>query len=115
MSTSKQATICKPYQSRLRFRITDFDKIPSSAFGVYGLWFKQKCVYIGKAKEQSIPKRLEQHWKGSHNPLLANWISSKGSSLIVAYCDIKELNKIDDFEKYYIKRFQPLTNKILKG
>ncbi len=113
--TTKQTTLCQPYQSRLRFRVKDFDKIPPDAFGVYGLWFQQKCIYIGKAKEQPIPRRLEQHWKGSHNLLLAAWISSKGSNLLVAYSKIKDLDRIDNFEKHCIKRFQPLTNKMLKG
>jgi len=115
MNEAMQTTLSEPYQSRLRFKIKDFDKIPSGAVGVYGLWFKQKCIYIGKAKGQPIAKRLEQHWKGSHNPLLAAWINSEGSNLLIAYSDIKELDKIDDCEKYYIKRFQPLANKTLKG
>ena len=88
----------------------EFSKIPADAYGVYGIWFRRRCIYIGKAKSQPIAKRLEQHWNGTHNPDLADWISAKGPLLNVSYA-ITHKQAIDNFERRHIKRFQPLTNK----
>lgn len=104
--------VCSPYDSQLRFRRTDFDKIPANAFGVYGLWYRRRCIYVGKAEKQSIAKRLEQHWKGAKNPKLAAWVQAKGPELRVAYVATEEQSKISFLEKLYIRRFQPLANEL---
>lgn len=104
--------MCRPYDKQLRFRRSDIDKIPSDAIGVYGLWFGKRCIYVGKAEEQPIAKRLQQHWERTHNPELAAWIQAKGPELRVAYVITEEESKIDALERLYIRRFQPLTNKI---
>ena len=100
-----------PYDNQLAFRKADFDKIPSNAFGIYGLWYRKRCIYIGKAEKQPIAQRLEQHWKGSHNPDVANWVRAKGSKLRVGYVLVEEHSEIDNLEKRYIRQLQPLTNK----
>lgn len=107
--------MCSPYDNQLRFRKADFEKIPASAVGVYGLWYGKRCVYVGKAEDQSIATRLEQHWKGSHNPELAAWVRAKGSELRVAYVVAEEKTTVDSLERLYARRFQPLTNKTLKN
>ena len=104
--------MCRPYDNQLRFRRADFDKIPADAFGVYGLWYRRRCIYVGKAEKQPIAKRLEQHWKGTHNRELEAWVHAKGSDLRVAYLVAEEKSKVSSLEKLYIRRFQPLTNKI---
>ena len=104
--------MCRPYDNQLRFRKADFDKIPANAFGVYGLWYRRRCIYVGKAEDQPIAKRLEQHWKGAHNPKLAAWVQAKASELRFAYLVAKEKSKVSSLEKLYIRRFQPLTNTI---
>ena len=95
----------------MRFRRADFDKIPSNAFGVYGVWFGKRCIYVGKAEDQPIARRLMQHWRGSHNQDFANWVKAKGVGLRVAYLALDDKSKVACFERFYIRRFQPLTNK----
>ena len=104
--------MCRPYDNQLRFRKADFDKIPANAIGVYGLWFNKRCLYVGKAEDQPIAQRLKRHWDATHNPELAAWIQAKGSELRVAYLVADEKSKINALERLYIRRFQPLTNKI---
>lgn len=103
-----------PYENQLIFKKSDLMKVPSGAFGIYGLWFRKRCIYVGKAEKQSIAQRLEQHWKGSHNPNLADWIIAMGSRLSVGYLVVADQSEISDLEKRYIKKFQPLTNRMLK-
>ena len=110
--------MCRPYDNQLRFRKADFDKIPAHGRGVYGLWFKKRCIYVGKAEDQSITERLRQHWNdwpGTHNDDLSSWIRAKGSELRVAFVIAEEKSKVSSLEKFYIRRFQPLTNKIYYG
>lgn len=106
-----RASDWKPQEKHLAFKKADFDKIPSHVFGVYGLWYRKRCIYVGKAEQQPIAQRLEQHWKGSHNDHLADWVTAKGSQLRVRYIPVEELSEIDSIEKRYIKNLQPLTNK----
>ena len=88
-----------------------FQMMPSE---VYGLWFRKRCIYVGKAQEQPIARRLEQHWRGSHNSDLDAWVKAKGAELRVSYRIIRKQSAISDLEEFYIKQFQPLTNKLLK-
>lgn len=101
-----------PYADQIRFRKVDFEKIPRHACGVYGIWFKRRCIYIGKAASQSIWERLLQHWRGSHNPVLSAWIQAKGSELKVSFQVADDVTQINALEKICIHRFQPLTNKV---
>ena len=103
--------MCNPYERQIRFRRADFDKIPPNAFGVYGVWFGKRCLYVGKAENQPIAARLTQHWRSTHNPELADWLSAKGSELRVAYIAVDDKSKIHCMERMYIRRYQPLTNK----
>ena len=75
------------------------------------MWYGKRCIYVGKAEEQTIAQRLEQHWKGSHNPDLAAWVSAKGSQLRVRYIVVDNPLEIDRIEKRFIKQLQPLANK----
>ena len=104
--------MCNPYQNQLRFRVVDFRTISEDAYGVYGIWFGLQCLYVGQAKLQPIAKRLEQHWKFADNPKLRMWIEAKGPELTVAVRRIEDHAKIDCFERFYIHKFQPLTNVI---
>ena len=104
--------MCRPYDNQLRFRKADFDKIPANAIGVYGLWFRRRCIYVGKAEEQPIAKRLHQHWRGTHNFELAAWVQAKASELRVVYVVADTKSTVSSLERLYIRRFQPLTNQI---
>ena len=104
--------MCNPYSNQIRFRVVDFQQIPDDAYGVYGIWYGRHCLYVGQAKSQPICKRLEQHWRSTHSPKLKSWIEAKGPRLRVAFLAIEDRDRIDCMERYYIRRFQPLTNEI---
>ena len=101
-----------PYKGQIPFRMSAFQQIPTNAVGIYGIWYRRYCIYIGQTKSQSISKRLEQHWKGSHNSNLRLWIETKGSELSVWFQAIQNCGSIDQVERYCIQRFQPVTNTI---
>ena len=104
----------RPYQNQFPFRRAVLDTLPHDAYGLYGLWFGRRCIYVGQAKSQPIARRLEQHWRRTHNEDLATWIKAKGPQLRVSYLIVDGSVDFDDLEEAYIKRFQPITNKQLK-
>ena len=104
--------MCNPYSNQLNFKKIDFDKIPSGTHGIYGIWFGRRCIYIGKAEDQPIRTRLEQHWTKAENAEFQTWINAKGSALKFTYLVISEKSNIDSMERLFIRKFQPLTNKI---
>ena len=103
--------MCNPYANQLRFRRIDFDKIPQDARGIYAIWYRQHCIYVGKAERQTIADRLRQHWAGSHNSDIRTWIAAEGAALTVAFLQVAEIERIDAYERLFIKRFQPFANK----
>ena len=104
----------QPYNNQLPFRRAEFDKIPDDAFGLYGIWYCKRCIYVGQAKMQPIARRLAQHWRSTHSDDLDTWIQAKGPELRVSYLVLDQCSDIDGLERSYIKRFQPMTNKKLK-
>lgn len=94
------------------FRLKNIDDIEQSSYGVYGFWYKRRCIYIGKAGRQPISNRLRQHWSETHNPLLKDWLEAKGKEITFAYQVIPNRDQIDAYERFYIRQFQPVTNKI---
>ena len=102
-----------PYINQISFRLVNFQSIPETYYGVYGIWHERQCIYVGKAATQTIGDRLEQHWKGAHNAKLKAWINAKGARLRVAFFAVRDRDRIDCNERFYIRRFQPLTNDIL--
>ena len=105
--------MCNPYLNQLRFRISDFAKIPRDAHGVYGIWCGSHCIYVGKAEKQTIAERLRQHWRKTHNLDLRDWIFAEGPNLAVAFFVVTKKEAIDNYERLFIKRFQPITNKVM--
>lgn len=112
---SEGSSALTPNVGALRFRKADFDKIPRDAFGVYGIWFRRRCIYIGEAYAQPITVRLAQHWKQSHNSELADWVKAKGSQLRVTYVVVSGAHNIHELERSSIRRFQPVTNRVGKA
>ncbi len=88
-----------------------FGEIPDAARGVYAFWCRDngRCVYVGQAKDQPIKRRLHDHWKGSHNETLQNWIRSFGKQLDVCFV-CPEPEKIDRLERRLIKLWKPEAN-----
>ena len=87
-------------------------KSPDDEFGVYSIWSKNVCIYVGQAKHQSLQSRLRQHYNGSHNGKLNAWIKS---SHPLWFCvePTKNIQAIDAKERNRIKKYAPLTNKLL--
>lgn len=112
MSSRNETNSC-PGCKRIPFRLSALKKHVPDEVGVYGFWYGQYCIYVGKTEGQTLKKRLTDHWKGSHNIDLQLWIDSKGAKLQVAFVEIENKKQISRYERYYIRFFQPLTNKIL--
>jgi len=81
---------------------------------------KQRCIYVGKAVDQSIKARLSNHWSRSHNKSLRLWIKSFGDFLYVRYCPIPDTDTeqgrhlVDSLENQLIKASKPKVNIQLK-
>ena len=103
---------CTPYDRQFPFTIRDFQRIPREVRGVYGIWYRRRCIYVGKADSQPISRRLEQHWRHSHNDRLQAWITSRGRQLRISYLALSPRRNIDIYERYFIARFQPLANQV---
>ena len=103
--------MCNPYEHQIRFTRANLDKLPPDAFGIYGVWYRKRCIYVGKAKDQPIARRLQQHWRAAQNPDLANWLKAKGPELRIAYQVENDKSRINELERTYIRRFQPLANR----
>lgn len=109
---TKRLEKCDPYSKQVQFSIRGFQRIPADARGVYGIWFRRRCIYVGKAGDQSISERLVQHWKRSHNERFQAWIEAKGSRLRVAFLIVTNPICIDAYERLCINRFQPIANQV---
>ena len=104
---------CGCPQGLLRpFKYINIDIIPPESSGVYGFWFRKLCLYIGKAQNRALKTRLFEHWNGSHNPELNSWLAAKGASVNFVYLEIEKNTEIDAWERFYIKKYNPITNVI---
>ena len=103
---------CNPYVKQVPFSVRGFQRIPLRAYGVYGIWYRRRCIYVGKACRQPICVRLGQHWDRCHNSRLESWIKAKGNGLRVAFMVVPNKQLIPACERFCINRFQPLTNRV---
>lgn len=96
-------------------RLAEIKKIPANARGVYAFTLRTngKCIYIGKAESQSIRTRLEQHWRQSHNPKLAQWLNAFGDVMEICYISV-DARKVDRVESFFIGTWHPETNSKLQ-
>lgn len=102
------------FSTELRLRGKSFTfqnimSVPQVLVGVYVLYYGSIFIYVGKAAERPIQKRLEEHYNGSHNEKLAVWIRALDGDVMFNYvpCD---RTKIDDLERSMIHHLQPTTN-----
>lgn len=107
MKKSHSSYIYKTTQWGYRY----FKQIPDEITGVYIIWYppKVKFIYVGQAKDQSIQKRLLDHWNGSHNETLVRWIKILAKNLNVCYRPC-EYPQIDRLERRLIKTWKPEAN-----
>ena len=94
---------------KLKFNWFNISKSPDDEFGIYSIWTKSVCVYVGKAEKQSLRVLLLQHYHRSHNDQLNAWIKSS-HQLWFTIEPVKNLNSIDAKERNRIKNYAPLTN-----
>ena len=112
---------CSPYERLKGLRLSAIESVPAGAHGIYGFWYRRRCIYIGQAARQTLSERLKQHYQsstspsGASNPRLAYWLAAMGSDLSFAYCICEDSSEIDALERHHIKRFQPLANRRLLG
>ena len=102
---------CQPYDILVPFNLISIDKMEPGRSGVYGFWFNRGCIYIGKAL--NIKDRLGQHWRGSHNDELRDWVRAKKSKLSFNYKFQVDGVDIDSMERFFIRRFEPRCNRII--
>ena len=98
------------------FNRINLDKIKDSP-GIYAFWFNNRCIYVGKTENQSLKKRLIQHYNDCHNNELKLWIRVYGKDLKFCTLELRtelQRKKIDQLERKFIYRLQPLANKQLK-
>ena len=96
-----------------KFNWLNIQKSPDDEFGIYAIWAKNVCIYVGKAEKQSLRKRLLQHYNKSHNEKLSAWIKSS-HPLWFSVETVSNLTSIDAKERNRIKMYAPLTNINLK-
>jgi excinuclease UvrABC nuclease subunit len=103
---------CNPSQQSRLFRLKEIERLPQDAYGVYAFWFRDRCLYVGKAQDQPLVERLKQHWQSCHNQALRQWLIAKPVEIKFITKVISDRSRIPSFERFYIHRFQPITNKI---
>ena len=91
------------------FTFQNIMSVPQTLVGVYVLYYKSLFIYVGKAADRPIRKRLEEHFNGSHNKKLAVWIKALDGNIMFHYVRCGK-TKIDDLERSMIHHLQPTTN-----
>jgi hypothetical protein len=79
--------------------------------GIYVFYLKKICIYVGSA-ERPLGERLREHWRGSHNDRLTNWIKVYGKKLRVEVREVTNLARIKSVEQGEMDRLSPLVNKV---
>ena len=102
---------CNPLEQTIPFRLSSFELFSPDDHGLYSFWFRKTCIYVGKAEDSSIKKRLTDHWTRTHNDYLRYWIDAKGPKLRIKTKIINNKKDIEIFERFYIRKFRPLANK----
>ena len=91
------------------FTFQSIMSVPRTLIGVYVFYYGSIFIYVGKAAERPIQKRLEEHYNGSHNERLAVWIRALDGNVMFSYVSC-EWARIDDLERSMIHHLQPTTN-----
>ncbi|MXX63223.1 MAG: GIY-YIG nuclease family protein [Holophagales bacterium] len=88
-----------------------FERIPPNDVGLYAFWSRAngKCVYVGKAADQPLRGRLQQHWNRSDNETLRLWIAAFGEDVDICFLSLP-LHRIPKFERRLIRLWRPEAN-----
>ena len=98
-------------QNALNFSCIEIDRAGLVNPGIYVFFLKKTCIYVGSA-ERPLGERLKEHWRGSHNDRLSNWIRVYGKKLRVEVREVKNLDRIKSVEQGEMDRLSPLVNKV---
>ena len=104
--------MCNPLENAKPFKHSVIDVLPNDQIGVYGFWYNKRCIYIGRTTEQSLRKRLFQHYNDCHNDKLKKWIISKKWKLKINYKIYSSKINTKNMEYYYWDLYKPICNKI---
>ena len=93
------------FSKKRPFSIGNIMRVPDNQFGIYLIWYNKRCLYVGESTEQSLRKRLMNHYNNCHNPCLKNWIKSSFSLCFCYKIGVdKTLTKVE--EKALIKKMR---------
>ena len=79
--------------------------------GVYAIWFRHRCLYVGQSTRQAVAKRLQSHLARCHNDDLNLWIRVKRDKLNFTTSAIADGRSIGALETYLIDALKPETNR----
>ena len=87
--------------------------------GLYAIWYRHRCIYVGESHLQTVYDRLYAHLSSSHNDLLRRWIRVKNGILLFTSSAVDEerhgTGTIGRMENYLIQSLNPVTNKDRPG
>ena len=95
-----------------RFIPVNIQELPDVG-GVYILFHNRNFVYVGKSENnQGVRKRLTNHYDGSSNEKLRNWLEALDGDVKFTYISCRT-DEVDDLERSLICYLQPIANKIM--
>lgn len=97
--------------TRTDFSYQAIELMPRDVIGVYAFWSKstERCIYVGRAKDQPIHKRLRSHFQQSHNRRLRGWITYLRADLQFCYAQVAR-NQVERVERWLIRQWRPDAN-----
>ena len=105
---------------RRNHRSLSLKQIEESQFaGLYAIWYRHRCIYVGQSDQQTVYDRLYDHLSNCHNELLRLWIRVKDGTLRFTSSRVDETGygkgTIRQVEAYLIRTLNPETNKQRPG
>ena len=85
--------------------------------GLYAIWYRHRCLYVGQSERQTVYSRLYAHLSDCHNERLRLWIRVKDGALCFtsSLIDDEDVDSIRGIENYLIRVLDPETNKQRPG
>ena len=87
----------------------NINRMPKDQIGIYIIWRKKLCIYVGETTEQSLGRRLNTHYVNCENYCFKNWIKSS-FDIYFNYSILFDKALIKNEEKKLIKLLKPLCN-----
>ena len=97
------------YSDFYLFSAAGIMKAPYHSVGIYTIYAHRNCLYVGKTENQSLQKRLFDHYRDCHNFKLKKWILSD-IRLRFRFVIVEDVSLIDRIEKRLINELSPVCN-----